>query len=121
MEQTTLLLEYLREQYSQARQHETIEANATTFLTGSAGVVLGFSLKKGSLNTNGLWVGIIVFLIGLANFRLNAAHFTGNRFHTGVAGRTRRALEEAIRDWTVETPTQIRKGVLIKQCLDGPN
>jgi hypothetical protein len=45
MDQTALLLEYLKEQYTQARQHETRETNATTFLTALAGALLAWGSK----------------------------------------------------------------------------
>jgi hypothetical protein len=96
MDQTTLLLEYLKEQYAQARQHETRQTNATTFLTAAAGVVLGLALKDGAIHSTSWFAGVIMMLIGVANWLINKAHFEGNRYHTAVAGRTRRNLTKDI-------------------------
>ncbi|MBB3695853.1 hypothetical protein [Sphingomonas sp. BK580] len=49
MDASQLLLEYLKEQYAQARQHETRQAAATTFLTAAGGAVLGVAVKDGHL------------------------------------------------------------------------
>ena len=130
MEKTELLLEYLKEQYAQARQHETRQTNATTFLTAAAAVVLGFVVKDGELRPEVWWLGIIVALIGAANLWINEAHFEGNRLHTAIAGETRRALENAIGDWTEfgpahapesDRPTHLRKKALADKGLRGPN
>jgi hypothetical protein len=121
MDQTQLLLEYLKEQYTQARQHETRQTNATTFLTAAAGVLLGIAFKEGALRSETWWVGLLIFLVGLANLVINEAHYAGNRFHTAVAGRTRRALEEAITTWTVDRPSEIRREILEKHGLKGPD
>ena len=116
MDQTNLLLEYLKEHYTQARQHENRQTSATTFLTSAVGLLLGVALKDG-LGREDSWIGILVALIGLANWLINEAHFTGNRFHTSVASATRKALERAIPEWTVKTPTEIRKKVLAERGL----
>jgi len=122
MDKTTLLLEYLKEQYAQARQHETRQTNATTFLTAAAAVVLGFVFKDGALRPEVWWVGIIVALIGVANLWINEAHFKGNRLHTAIAGKTRRALEAAINGWREDDrPTQLRRAALADHGLKGPN
>ena len=124
MEKTALLLEYLKEQYAQARQHETRQTNATTFLTAAAGVILGLMFKDGIPRPDTWWIGLVVFLIGLANLWINNAHFEGNRFHTSVAGATRRALETAITGWAIDgsdKPTTIRSKILEEHGLRGPD
>jgi len=121
MDQTELLLEYLKEQYTQARQHENRQTSATTFLTTVAAAVLGFALKDGELHSGTWWICALVVLIGLANLLINEAHFTGNRYHTAAAGETRRALEAAIPTWTVKKPTEIRSDILAKFGLKGPD
>jgi len=108
VEKTALLLEYLKEQYAQARQHETRQTNATTFLTAAAGVILGLMFKDGIPRPDTWWIGLVVFLIGLANLWINNAHFEGNRFHTSVAGATRRALETAITGWAIDGSDNLR-------------
>jgi hypothetical protein len=96
MEKTALLLEYLKEQYTQARQHETRQTNATTFLTAAAGAILGFVFKDGVVNAKSLWMGIVILGVGVANYQINSVHFKGNRFHTDLAGETRKELEKAL-------------------------
>ena len=120
MEKTQLQLEYLKEQYTQARQHETLRTNVTTFLTAAAGVTLGLIFKGGELSSALWWAGIIVALIGAANYWINRAHFRGNRFHTAMAGETRRAIEKSTQGWTDDTPTQIRSKVLKDHGFEGP-
>jgi len=119
MDQTTLLLDFLKEQYTQRRQHELSQTNATTFLTGAAGVVLGFALKEGLSGINAFAAGLVVFLIGAVNWRINRAHSLGSRFRDATAGKTLQALENAIQGWTVETPTEIRKAVLAEKSMKG--
>ena len=63
----------------------------------------------------------MVALIGLANFLINRAHFKGNRLHTAIAGKTRRAMEAAITGWSNDTPTQLRKEALEEHGLRGPD
>jgi hypothetical protein len=121
MEKTQLQLEYLKEQYAQARQHETLRTNVTTFLTATAGVFFGLMFKNGNLISDFWWGGLIVALIGAANFWINRAHFEGNRLHTAIAGKTRRAIEKAIPGWTNDEPTLLRKEALKEKGYDGPN
>jgi len=116
MDQTNLLLEYLKEHYTQARQHENRQTSATAFLTSAVGLLLGVALKDG-LDREDSWIGILVALTGLANWLINEAHFEGNRFHTSVASATRKALEKAIPEWTAKKPTEIRKHVLAERKL----
>lgn len=120
MDQTALLLEYLKEQYTQARQHETRQTNATTFLTAAAAVLLSVMLRDGLTHPETWWIGLAVALVGLANWLINKAHYKGNRFHTTAAGKTRRALEEAIGAWTVSKPSEIRSEALLELGLRGP-
>jgi hypothetical protein len=121
MEQQHLLIEYLKEQYSQARQHETRQTTATSFLTGVAAVVLGFMLQDGAIKPSDLWVGILILLIGFANYWINRAHFLGNRFHTKLAGKTRRAIETSVADWIGKTPSQLREETLNEWNFAGPD
>lgn len=86
MDFTTLLVEYLKEQYTQARQHETRQTTSTAFLTAASGVLLGLSLKDGAIKPDGWWIGALIILVGLANWWINEAHQIGNRFHTKLAG-----------------------------------
>ena len=120
MNQTALLLEYLKEQYTQARQHETRETNATTFLTALAGALLGLGIKEGAIRPESWWIGALLILIGLANWWINRVHFKGNRYHTAVAGETRRSLENAIPEWTVSKPTEMRQKTLAAHKVGGP-
>jgi hypothetical protein len=120
MDQTALLLEYLKEQYTQARQHETRETNATTFLTALAGAVLALAFKEGAFRAESWWIGALLILIGSANWWINRAHFKGNRYHTAVAGETRRSLEKAIPKWTALKPTEIRRKILADHGFRGP-
>jgi hypothetical protein len=120
MDQTALLLEYLKEQYTQARQHENREANTTTFLTALAGGLLGLGFKDGVIRPESWWIGALLILVGLANWWINSVHFKGNRYHTAVAGETRRSLEKAIAGWTVSKPTDIRRKILADHGLKGP-
>jgi hypothetical protein len=119
MEKTQLLLEYLKEQYSQARQHETLRTNVTTFLTAAAGVVLGILFKEGKPVPELWWGGLIVASLGAANLIINKAHFLGNRFHTSMAGKTRRAIEATIQDWSNDKPSLIRAETLRDYGLKG--
>ena len=121
MESSQLLLEYLKEQYTQARQHETRQSTATSFLTGAAAVILGFALKDGALISSDWWIGILVILIGAANWWINRAHHRGNRFHTKLAGKTRRALETGCPKWSGEKPTELRQEALKESGLSGPD
>jgi hypothetical protein len=121
MEPTQLLIEYLKEQYAQARQHETRQTAATTFLTATAGAVLGLALKDGHLLKTQWWIGLVVAGLGLANIRILDAHQIGNRFHTRLAGKVRRRLEE-ICDWEGgKTATDLRIEALCELELNGPD
>lgn len=121
MDSSVLLLEYLKEQYTQARQHETRQTAATSLLTGAAAVILGFAFKDGSLIQSDWWIGIPVLLVGAANFWINQAHHKGNRFHTKLAGKTRHALEAICENWEGKKPTELRKEVLLELGLNGPD
>lgn len=121
MESEQVLLEYLKEQYSQARQHETRQSAATSFLAGSAALVLGFGVKDGVLRSNDWWIGILIVLIGAASWWINRAHNIGNRFHTKLAGKTRRELEACVKTWAVKKPTELRKEALEDSGLNGPD
>jgi hypothetical protein len=80
------------------------------------------------------WMGLIVFLIGVANLLICKAHFIGNRYRNDLAGMTRHALEDAINDWKApysftasgknlqidnDRPTSIRREALKKNNLLG--
>jgi hypothetical protein len=119
MEKTQLQLEYLKEQYTQARQHETLRTNVTTFLTAAAAVILGLIFKEGS-SQQLWWGGLLVAAIGAANWWINRAHFLGNRFHTTLAGKARRAIEEDIKGWSNDRPSDLRREVVKEYHLDGP-
>jgi hypothetical protein len=121
MDQTAFLLEYLKEQYTQARQYETRETNATTFLTALAGALLGLGFKEGAIRPGSWEIGALLILIGLANLWINRAHFRGNHYHTAVAGETRRSLEKAIPEWTAGSkPTEIRNRILADHKVRAP-
>jgi hypothetical protein len=94
MDQETLLLEYLKHHWSERSFHLDGELKVTAFLIGAAGVVLGLAFKEGVGSLNAFASGIVVFIIGLANLRINQAYFIGNRYRNSVAGRTRHALEK---------------------------
>ena len=121
MESSELLLEYLKEQYAQARQHETRQTAATSFLTGVAAVILGFTFKDGALKPSNWWIGVLIVAVGAASLWINKAHYDGNRFHTKLAGKTRRALENVCTNWIEKKPTQLRQEALKESGLDGPD
>jgi hypothetical protein len=118
MDQETLLLEYLKHQWSERSFHQDGAIKVTAFLTATAGVVLSVALKENASSSNALATGIMLFLVGLANLRINQAYLIGNRYRNSVSGKTRRTLEKAIQKWTVETPTEIRKAILLAQGLN---
>ena len=121
MDASALLLEYLKEQYTQARQHETRQTAATTFLTAAAAAVLGLVLNEGHLERGHWWLGLVVALLGLANLRILAAHQLGNRFHTKLAGKVRHRLEDMC-DWDgAPTATNLRIDALREMGLAGPD
>ncbi len=121
MDASELLIEYLKEQYTQSRQHETRQTAATTFLTAAAGAVLGLALKDGHLLKAQWWIGLVVAGIGLANIGILGAHQIGNRFHTRLAGKVRRRLE-GMCDWQGgQTATDLRIEALQEMGLDGPD
>lgn len=120
MDQTALLLEYLKEQYTQARQYETRETNATTFLTALAGALLGLGFKDGAIRPESWWIGALLILIGSANCWINCVHFKGTLYHNALAGETRKSLEGAVRTWTVSKPTEMRKKILADHKVGGP-
>jgi hypothetical protein len=115
MDQTTLLLEFLKYQWEERRHHQTSEVSATAFLTAAAGVVLGFAFKENQPIFASISSGVIVVLVGYANWRINRAYFIANRFRNAMGWSTRQVLEKAIKDWSVETATEIRKLVKDKQ------
>jgi hypothetical protein len=118
MDQETLLLEYLKHQWSERSFHQDGAIKVTAFLTAAAGVVLGLAFKEGASSSNALASGVVLFLIGLANLKINQAYLIGNRYRNSVSGKSRRALEKAIQKWTVETPTEIRKTILLAEGLN---
>jgi len=120
MESPELLLEYLKEQYAQARQHETRQTNTTAFISAGAGALIGFAGKDGVLIQTAWWVGAALIYLGIVNFWINQAHQIGNRFHTKLAGLTRHALEDASTGWTVSKPTELRAKTLTEMGLRGP-
>jgi hypothetical protein len=119
MDQTTLLLEYLKEQYTQARQYETREANATTFLTALAGALLGLAFKEGAIRPESWWIGALIIVIGFANLWINGVHFKGTLYHNALAGETRKSLEGAVQ-WTVSKPTEMRQKILADHKVGRP-
>ena len=121
MEPAPLLIEYLKEQYTQARQHETRQTAATTFLTSASAAVLALAVKDGQLIHGQWWLGVTVMCLGLANIGILSAHQIGNRFHTKLAGKVRHRLEELC-DWNGgHTPTDLRKEALQEMNLYGPD
>jgi hypothetical protein len=110
----------LKEQYTQARQYETREANATTFLTALAGALLGLAFKDGAIRPESWWIGALIIVIGLANLWINGVHFKGTLYHNALAGETRRSLEGAVPEWTVPRPTEMRKKTLASHKVGGP-
>lgn len=116
MEKATLLLDYLKEQYAQARQHETRQTASVTFLTAAAGVVAAFGFKDGAPRQSAAVVGLIVAGIGLLGLLISWVHYAGNRFHTSVSGCVRVALErELAKDapWdSNQKPSDLRKVVI---------
>ena len=119
MDKTQLQLEYLKEQYTQARQHETLRTNVTAFLTAAAGVILGLIFKEGHPVRDFWWAGLVVAAVGAANCWINHAHFLGNRLHTTLAGKTRRAIEKEIVGWSDDRPTTLRREALKEYGLAG--
>ena len=119
--QQEFLVEYLREQYVQARQHATRQSTATSFLTAAAAVVLGLAVKNGEIGSGSLWAGISIVLVGIANFWINRAHFLGNRFHTTLAGEVRKAIESSMGVWKGDTPSQLREKAKRKRGISGPD
>ncbi|HEX8573567.1 MAG TPA: hypothetical protein VF759_12545 [Allosphingosinicella sp.] len=120
MEASHLLLEYLNEQYTQARQHETRQTAATTFLTAAAAAVLGLAIDGGTLVYQNWWAGVVVGLIGAANLALLSAHQLGNRYHTTLAGKVRREIEDKFIQWgDAKSPTTLRSEALEKHGLRG--
>jgi hypothetical protein len=121
MEASELLLEYLKEQYTQARQHENRQTAASTFLTAASAAILGLAMGQGVLQQENWWAGLAVALLGAANLAINKAHFMGNRFHTTLAGTTRRTLE-SLCEWNqAKTPSELRQEALEKMNLSGPD
>lgn len=120
MDTSQLLLEYLKEQYTQARQHETRQTAATTFLTAAAGAVLGFAVRDGHLLREQWWLGLVVASLGLANIAILRAHQLGNRFHTNLAGKVRRRLEEMCEWDGRKTASELRIEALEDMGLRGP-
>ena len=112
MEASQLLLEYLKEQYTQARQHETRQTAATTLLTAAGAAILSLSSNNGHFLQDRWWVGIIVALLGAANIGILTAHHLGNRFHTKLAGKVRHRLEEMCEWHGGATATDLRAEAL---------
>jgi hypothetical protein len=121
IDERALLLEYWKNQWAQRRHFETAEVNSTAFLTGTAGVVLGFTFKEGQISVVTLAAGIIVFLIGAANWRINRAYFIESRYRNSLARETRRTLERLVPNWSVETPSEIRRTVSEELKLPSPS
>lgn len=105
MEKTTLLLEYLKEQYTQSRQYETRQTASIAFMTAAAGAIAGLALKDGALRQDAWWVGLILFVLGLTSFTIAREHHRGIRFHAAMAHETRKALEATLVGWTSGTGT----------------
>jgi hypothetical protein len=116
MDKANLLLEYLKEQYAQARQHETRQTASVTFLTAAAGVVAAFGFKDGAPRESAGVVGLIVAVIGLLGMVVSYVHYVGNRFHTRLSGRVRRALEDELAKgapWDKDQkPSELRNEVI---------
>ncbi|HMI20570.1 MAG TPA: hypothetical protein VK533_13615 [Sphingomonas sp.] len=121
MEASQFLLEYIKEQYTQARQHETRQTAATTFLTAASGAILGLALKDGHLLRGQWWCGLVIIGLGLANVAILAAHQLGNRFHTKLAGKVRHRLESMCQWDGGKTATDLRIEALCEMGLTGPD
>lgn len=121
MEKSQLLLEYLKEQYTQARQHETRQTAATTFLTTASGAILGLSMSGGKIMHDQWWLGLVVAGLGFANLLILSAHHIGNRFHTSLAGKVRRRLEEICDGDSGLTTADLRQQALEDMKLSGPD
>ena len=121
VDQSQILLEYLKEQYTQSRQHESRQSTATAFLLAAAGTLIGFAIKDEFLKPGTWWLGLVIFLLGAANAWINHAHFRGNRFHVKLAGKVRKALEDTCTEWTVQRPTALRQMALQELGLNGPD
>jgi hypothetical protein len=123
MEHQALLMEYLKEQYQQARQHETRQTNATVFLTAAAGAVFGYMAKNGIIEDGSIWFGLILIFLGGANCWINKAHFNGNRFHVKLAGKVRREIERSIESWpkSIKKTSTLRQEALSDMGLLGPD
>jgi hypothetical protein len=105
----TLLLEYWKFQCEERRNHRAAEVNATAFLTGAAGVILGFTFRDGQPTFVMMTSGLIVFLVGLANWRINNAYFLASNYLSALGANTVAALEGSIKNWSVDKPSEIRQ------------
>lgn len=121
MDASVLLLEYLKEQYTQARQHEMRQTATTTFLTAASGAIVGLAIKDAHLLREQWWLGVVVVCLGLANIAILEAHQIGNRFHTKLAGKVRHRLE-GMCDWEAGTTTTDLRGEALREMgLSGPD
>ena len=66
------------------------------------------------------WIGILLILIGSANWWTNRVHFKGTLYHNALAGETRKSLERAVLEWTVSKPTEMRTKILAEHKVGGP-
>lgn len=109
------LWKYYDEHAQQARQHETLRANATSII-GAIMAALVALASVGGFSRSDAATGLLVVLLGVLGTLISLKHYERNRLHTAIMNAARREIELAAlqEDSYPRLPSDVRTETVAK-------